>query len=411
MTEPALLYRIQRLQSEAKEDAEALLLKFVNETFPSLDVVSLTLRPQAISLNSFNGFLALGDGSQLFFKTHVEQDNVISEYYNAEMLAAAGYPVIRPLYSSKRSDQQLLIYPIIHAPSVFDVARSAELAGAFGSEDVQRLIEAQIRSDEELLRCYQASFQPRASSDPNAPIHQLFWHRLTGGRFERFYNDYANFTLPHGDFQSSAVFRVQWQINDSDYTNSLTELVGRAIKLLDPAETQEATIIGHGDAHNGNVFLTEAGLVYFDPAFAGRHSPLLDLVKPLFHNVFAMWMYFPDEESARFDITADEQDGRWHIRHNYDLNPLRRVFFDSKFDRVFIPVLQHLKAQHALQPDWRECVKLALMCCPLLTMNLTAFPPKIALLGLCFTVEMGAESGGVRSFIDQALDRAEAALA
>lgn len=411
MTEPALLYRIQRLQFEAKEDAEALLLEFVRGTFSSLNVVSLTLRPQAISLNSFNGFLTLADGSQLFFKTHVEQDSVISEYYNAEMLAAAGYPVILPLYSSKQSDQQLLIYPVIHSPSVFDVARNAEVTGAFGSEDVQRLTEAQVISDEELLRCYRASFQPRALSDPNAPIDQLFWHRLTGGRYERFYNDYANFSLPHGDFLSSSIFNVQWRINDCDYTNSLDELVKRATTLLAPAFIQEATIIGHGDAHNGNVFLTENGLVYFDPAFAGRHSPLLDLVKPLFHNVFAMWMYFPEEESAHLDITIDERDSKWHIRHNYSLNPLRRMFFDSKFDRVFIPVLQLLKDHQALRPDWREYVKLALMCCPLLTMNLTAFPPPIALLGLCFAVEMGAESAGVRSFIDQALDRAEAALA
>ncbi len=410
MTEPALLYRIQRLQFEAKEDAEALLLSFVNETFPSLDVVAVTLRPQAISLNSFNGFLTLADGSQLFFKTHVEQDNVISEYYNAEMLAVAGYPVILPLYSSKQSDQQLLIYPVIRAPSVFDVARSAEVTGAFESEDVQRLIEAQINSDDELFRRYRASFQPRASSDSNAPIHQLFWHRLTGGRFERFYNDYTNFNLPHGNFPSSTVFKVKWQINNSDYANSLIELVSRAITLLDPAATQESTVIGHGDAHNGNVFLTETGLVYFDPAFAGRHSPLLDLVKPLFHNVFAMWMYFPEEESTRFDITIDERDGTWHIRHNYSLNPLRQMFFDSKFERVFIPALRLLKAQNALRADWREQVKLALMCCPLLTMNLTTFPPKIALLGLCFAIEMGAESSGIRSFIDQALDRAEVAL-
>jgi hypothetical protein len=411
MTQSTLLYRIQRLQFEAKQDAEALLLAFVNETFPSLNVVEVTLRPQAISLNSFNGFLTLNDGTQLFFKTHVEQDNVISEYYNAEMLAAAGYPVIQPLYSSKQSNQQLLIYPIVHAPSVFDVARSAETIGEFGSEDVQRLTSLQNQSDEDLLRCYQLSFQPRASSDPNSPIHQLFWHRLTGGRFARFYNDYANFHLPHGNFVSSSVFRAHWIINGSDYANSLDELVERAIAVLDPSAHQEATIIGHGDAHNGNVFLTEQGLTYFDPAFAGRHSPLIDLVKPLFHNVFAMWMYFPDQENARLDISITERDGKWEVKHNYTLNPLRKMFFESKFERVFVPMLKFLKVQSSLRPDWREQVKLALMCCPLLTMNLAAFPPEISLLGLCFAVEMGAESSAIRSFIDQALDRAEAALA
>lgn len=410
MTEPALLYRIQRLQFEEKAEAEALLLAFVRDTFPTLNIVGLTLRPQVISLNSFNGFLALEDGSQLFFKTHVEQDNVISEYYNAEMLSEAGYRVIQPLYSSKQSDQQLLIYPIVHAPSVFDVARHAEIVGAFESDEVRRLIDAQNRSDDDLLECYKKSFQPSASSDSNAPIHQLFWHRITGGRLDRFYNDYANFRLPHGMFDAEAVFKAHWVINGSDYANSINDLVTRAAVILNPERREDMNIIGHGDAHNGNVFLTDEGLVYFDPAFAGKHSPLLDLVKPLFHNVFAMWMYFPEEERTALEISAVERNGKWHVHHNYRLNSLRQMFFDSKFERVFIPTLKLLKANNTLRADWREQVKLALMCCPLLTMNLTAFSPEISLLGLCFAVEMGAESSGQRSFIDQALDRAESAL-
>jgi hypothetical protein len=41
-------------------------------------------------------------------------------------------------------------------------------------------------------------------------------------------------------------------------------------------------------------------------------------------------------------------------------------------------------------------------------MNLTTFPPEIALLGLSFCVEMGAESDGTRSIIDMMLDAAAA---
>jgi hypothetical protein len=46
-------------------------------------------------------------------------------------------------------------------------------------------------------------------------------------------------------------------------------------------------------------------------------------------------------------------------------------------------------------------------------MNLTdseKFPPTISLLGLAMAVEMGAESQGKRSFIDQTLDDIEASL-
>jgi hypothetical protein len=411
MNDGGLLLRVQRLQFSAKSEAEALLLAFVRETFPQLDVIDLELRPQAISLNSFNGFLTLHDGSRLFFKTHIEHDNVISEYYNAEMLAAAGYPVIQPLYGSTHSGQQLLIYPIVDAPSVFDVARAIERAEAFDSPDAKHLVAAQHEADDELSRIYAASMelQPAAAAE-QSPVHQLFWHRLTGGRYERFYNDYAKFALPHGQFDARSVFGVHWAVNGSLYGESLITLVSRAIEVLHPAQS-EYTVIGHGDAHNGNVFLTDAGLVYFDPAFAGRHSPLLDLVKPMFHNVFAMWMYFPAEERDVLKIAVEVHGDTWTVSHDYANNALRRMFFESKLERAFIPALNLLHKNGGLRSDWREQFKLALMCCPLLTMNLTAFPPEIALLGLCFAVQMGAESMGERSMIDAALDRAASALA
>src|SRR5262245_48472243 len=123
-----LLQRIQALQFNDKTAAENLLLGFIRQTFP-LDVVAVELRPLAVSLNSFNGFLTLADGKRLFFKTHTEPDNVIGEYYNAATLAGAGYPVIQPLYSSTEAGKQLLIYEVIDSPSVFDVAWEIENHG------------------------------------------------------------------------------------------------------------------------------------------------------------------------------------------------------------------------------------------------------------------------------------------
>lgn len=405
MSENTLLFRIQRLQFSARDEAEALLLAFVQDTFPQLDVVRLNLRPQATSLNSFNGFLHLVDGLQLFFKTHVEQDNVIGEYYNAEMLAEAGYPVIQPLYSSTSAGQQLLIYPMIDAPPVFDVARQIENTGNFGDAAFAALSDAQNASDDALYQCYLRSLDT-ISTQKNLlqPIHQLFWHRLTGGRLERFYGDETRFVLPHGEFSNADVFDAHWKINGIVFPQSLKEVVEQAKSMLAPMR-EEISIIGHGDAHNGNVFQMPDGLVYFDPAFAGRHAPLLDLVKPLFHNAFAMWMYFPEQERDKLSIKVEiDANGIWCIEHDYQLNPLREMFFTSKFERVLRPIHAILKAQNALSEDWRERLKLALMCCPLLTMNLTGFNPEIALLGLCHAVEMGMESQSQRSYLDAMLD-------
>lgn len=405
MSDQDLLLKIQRLQFTERGEAEALLLSFVRETFPQLDIISLELRPLAISLNSFNGFLTLGDNSRLFFKTHTEQDNAISEYYNAEMLDAAGYPVVRPLYSSTSAGQQLLIYPVIESPSVFDVARALEMNRTVNAT-LASLTSAQNASDDQLYHLYETTLAWQSAEDASkAAIHQLFYHRLTGGRLDRFYGDAVSMALPHQIINCDALKHVKWSINGSVYEKSLGNLIDEAVKVLQPAQAA-SSIIGHGDAHNGNVFYEGDSLRYFDPAFAGRHHPLLDLVKPIFHNVFAMWMYFRDEERARFNISVDVQGDVWHITHDYVVNPVRQMFLQSKFQRTLTPTLQLLKQRGWLQEKWRRQIKLALMCCPLLTLNLTSFPPEIALLGLSFCIQMGDESRGVRSVIDTLLDAA-----
>jgi hypothetical protein len=103
-----ILQQIRDMQYTDKSGAETLLLSFIRENFP-FEVRSLELTPLAVSLNSFNGFMTLSDGSRRFFKTHTETDTVISEYYNAEMLADVGYPVIQPVFKSTEPGKQLLV--------------------------------------------------------------------------------------------------------------------------------------------------------------------------------------------------------------------------------------------------------------------------------------------------------------
>ncbi|MEM6282672.1 MAG: hypothetical protein AAF787_10805, partial [Chloroflexota bacterium] len=397
--------------------AEALLAGFIGRTFP-LDVHSVQLRPSAISLNSFNGFLTLADGTRLFFKTHTESDNVIGEYYRASVLADTGYPVIQPVYSSTTAGEHLLIYEVIDDPSVFDVAWEIENGNNKHFEALKR---AQNQSDDELLQLYNATLDAQNAADASeAPVHQLFHHRLTKGRLERFYgplpgmvpadNTIFDVKLP-GRTEAMPVARaVKWTINGQQYEESLDDIITRAIALLEPAQAGPV-VTGHGDAHNGNVFLTLSqpapSLLYFDPAFAGQHHPLLDLTKPLFHNVFAMWMYFPAEIAARTQIELKRTDDRWHVTHDFVLPPVREMFLESKVERVLVPVLQKLKSMGKLREDWQDYLKAALFCCPFLTMNLadsSRFPPEIALLGLCIAVEMGSWSTGQRSRIDRVLD-------
>jgi hypothetical protein len=415
-----LLQQVQSLQFTDKVSAENLLLDLIRELFP-LDVKQVELRPLAVSLNSFNGFMTLTDGQRLFFKTHTEPDSVIGEYYHSATLSDAGYPVIKPLYSSTEWGKQLLIYEVIDDPSVFDVSWAIENRK---SDDLDALTRAQQAADDHLFTLYQQTLAMQSADEASeAGVHQLFYHRLTGGRLERFYGPLPGRSgsdviihLPQGDYLMSELRQVQWEINGQHYHDTLDDLIDRAVGLLQPRQAGPS-IIGHGDAHNGNVFFRAADggyeLIYFDPAFAGRHHPLLDLTKPLFHNVFAMWMYFPQEKATQLEISMSADNHRWHVDYDYTLHPVREMFLSSKVERVLIATLVELKHRGWLRDDWRAYLKAALFCCPLLTMNLAdrkKFPPAISLLGLAMAIEMGAESRGERSSIDQLFDDVEAKL-
>ena len=368
-----------------------------------------------MSLNSFNGVLTLADGQRLFFKTHTEPDNVIGEYYRAELLAGAGYPVIQPVFASNEAGRQLLIYEVIDDPSVFDVAWEIET----GTSDLlPALTTAQNRADDALLEVYLKTLQHQSAEDAaQAAVHQLFFHRLTGGRLTRFYGtsgDDIQVELPGKTTTMAEMRRVKWVINGQHYHETLDGLIDRAVHLLQPAQSGPA-VIGHGDAHNGNVFFRrqEQTLLYFDPAFAGAHHPLLDLTKPLFHNVFAMWMYFPQVKHEQTNITLQSEGGVWRVEHGYALHPVREMFLRSKVERVLLPILLELQERGWLRRDWRDYLKAALLCCPFLTLNLAdhdKFSPKIRLLGLSMAVEIGAESHTQRSLIDRLLDDVEGHL-
>lgn len=408
-----ILQQIRDLQFKDKSGAEALLLSFIQENFP-LGVVSLELTPLAVSLNSFNGFMTLADGQRQFFKTHTETDTVIDEYYNAGMLSNLGYPIIQPVFKSTEPGKQLLVYEVIQDKSVFDVAWEIETQD---DSDLSALTIAQNRTDDELLNFYHQSLTTQSAENATkSPIHQLFYHRLTGGRLDRFYGDGTSVSLPDDLHTMQEVRQVNWIINGQEYNETLEDIIQRAIKLLNPAQADVA-VIGHGDAHNGNVFFqkekTPPDLLYFDPAFAGTHHPLLDLTKPLFHNVFAMWMYYPEEKRDSTSISLKIEGNTWQIDYEYSLPEVRHMFLRSKVEHTLIPILSHLKANNQLREDWRTYLKVALFCCPLLTMNLAdndKFPPEITLLGLAMSIEMGSESHKQRSLIDSVLDEVEKSI-
>ncbi len=395
-----ILQEIQTLQFKDKGKAEALLLSFIRQNFP-FDIASVSLRPSAVSLNSFNGIMTLNDGKRFFFKSHTEFDTIINEYYHAELLANAGYPIIQPIFKSTDVGKQFLVYELIESQSVFDIAWELENSPNPDERPIWGMLEsAQYAADDMLFELYKKTFQKDVNTE-NAPIHQLFYHRLTGGRLKRFYGlqeSTKGFKVDDVAISMEALWNAKWVINGNSYDKSLNDLVVRATELLRPQRSGPA-IIGHGDAHNGNVFLiveeNQPKLYYFDPAFAGLHHPVLDLVKPMFHNVFAMWMYYPKEIAHRLKVDISYSRGEIRMNHDYRPHAIRNLFWRSKVDKTLIPTLSLLKEAGALPSSWIDFFRSALACCPLLTMNLadlSRFPPEISLLGFAMTLEMGFEN-------------------
>ncbi len=426
------LATIQRLQFSEREKAERLLQRwFVRHM--NLATESVTLTPKAVSLNSFNGFYRSA-GEEYFFKTHVEEQGVLAEYYHAELLHQVGYNIVRPLRTLHEEGQQMVIYPVVHWPVMFDLMRAVETGNA-GDITLEALALAEQRECERLLEIYCSTFAFSTEEEhARAPIHQLFWHRLAGSRFKSYYAG-KHIRLPGGTGPGEGclsfddVLSYRWIINGTPYERTLGELVERAKEALHPARAA-TTVIGHGDAHFGNVFLqqapqgereeqrgqgdrkgrpyispvsghpgmptanTEPRYLYFDPAFAGRHTPLLDVIKPLFHNVFATWMYFPYDVARELHLSVTIRDATLIIEHDHALTPVRQAILQTKIENLLMPLVAELRSHDTLPGDWLEMTRLALMCCPLLTINLLdeeRLPPSIGWLGLSQAVQMGNE--------------------
>ncbi|WP_052889109.1 HAD family hydrolase [Thermogemmatispora carboxidivorans] len=399
LAEVERLETIQRLQFEARAKAERLLrLWFVRQ----LDLLTeqVTLTPRPVSLNSFNGTYEQ-DGERYFFKTHVEEQGTLSEYYHAELLHEAGYNMVLPLRVVRQEGRQMVIYPLVRWPVMFDLMRAVE-TGAPAPISTETLVAAERRACERLLEIYRATGRfSSADEHATAPVHQLFWHRLTGGRLSSFYRGQALPLLgPAGLSQDELRFedllRCRWVVNGELFSRTLGELLEEAQERLHPRQAA-MTIIGHGDAHFGNVFLEhERDYLYFDPAFAGRHAALLDVVKPLYHNVFASWMYFPRETASTLTLSVVLRRGsdgeRLEVTHSYQPAPIRQAILATKLRTLLRPLLAWLKDEGALPTDWERWLALALLCCPLLTINLLdrgRIPTTVCWLGLAQAVALG----------------------
>lgn len=320
------------------------------------------------------------------------------EYYDAQVMHQAGYNIVLPIRTIQEYGQQMVIYPVIRWPEMFNLMRSCDTEGDTRGITAKQLVAAEQQECQRLLEIYDKTLTlSSAQENAQAKIYQLFWHRLAGERLQDFY---MGKQVPFPSQEGGSISFVEllsyhWVVNGKPITldgelPTLGMLIERGKQVLNP-ERDFWTAVGHGDAHFGNVFL-EAGkhYLYFDPAFAGHHSPLLDLVKPFFHNVFAMWMYFGPDVARELEISVVLRGDTIYIEHTYDLPPIRQAMLEIKRDCLLKPLLALMKRHGVLPEDWRQILRSALLCCPLLTIDLLKrLPVSVCWLGLSQVMQMG----------------------
>jgi phosphoglycolate phosphatase-like HAD superfamily hydrolase len=416
---PALLLHldsltvIQQMQFSRRKLAEQLLrLWFARHMDRSVQLLRLT--PGEGSLNGFYQ----SDGQEFFFKTHGESHGALYEDNRSGLLEAAGYHVVRPAQLLREKELQMAAYPTVKWPLMLDLIRALETGQQLPAGLTARtLIEVEEHECAHILAIYQRTLQTDQTPH-SAPIHQLFWHGLSGTRLQTLYAG-KTLPLPGGSQLTACSFadieRYHWTINGRTHTYSLGELITQAREVLHP-DRARASIVGHATAHCGNVLLereqpdsstSTSGAPYryllLDPAFAGRHAPLLDLVKPLYHNVFATWMYFPAEVAPNLNLRIQLRGEQVHLEQNDSLSPIRLALLRTRYEKLLMPLVTWLEGQHALPEEWQKFLHLALMCCPLLTVNLcemTQISPAISWLGLAQAVQLG--NSGLAPWLEQA---------
>ncbi|GAB4172421.1 MAG: hypothetical protein OHK0024_08800 [Thalassobaculales bacterium] len=395
-------------------EAEGELAAFIAATF-SLDVAGVEIRRDGYSLNSQNGFVTLADGRSLFFKFHQEEgeEATLEEYYRAELLVEAGFPVTRPVLVSRTPGRQILLYDRIDAPRLADLCKQQEASG--DTRLAARLVAAQRQLEEVVLAAYRRSLH---LAPPGAwaaePVQRLFFDRLVepgapdvlAGRVARFYFG-REIRLPGATLSFEQLAGLRWEIDGRRYAQTLGELFHLAHRRLHPAaHGVYPAVTAHGDAHNANVWLKGDALELFDPAFAGRHVPaLLAEVKTTFHNIFAhpLWLYYPAEAQARYRPSCRVEGDTIHATLDWELSPLRRAFLAAKAGLMWRPLLAELKQRGWLGPSWQAILRAALFCCPTLVMDLTAreapedplaHNPASSLIGFAVAVMMGSPPVG-----------------
>jgi len=113
--------------------------------------------------------------------------------------------------------------------------------------------------------------------------NQLFYKRLIGARYKTYYGQTKN--------SLSSYFDHRIELNGKLLPRSINEIVNGIIdKFQNPRTDNVKALLGHGDAHHGNIILNK-NIWFIDSEYAGFMPPYMELAKP-YYNDFIGTLFF-----------------------------------------------------------------------------------------------------------------------
>jgi hypothetical protein len=284
----------------------------------------------AFSSNSRSGRLATTDTPSrltgLFWKACSNQLAEIS----GSIMAQCFFPRVQHPRMSSTGE---LVYDWFQGSSQAELRLSYLTSTQRIEEQRSVIIFAELKKAEDTLRAWRLSINENGFH-PRPTIHRFFYERLRDCRLDTFYNSGVKISgqcLSFKEFSESPLV-----INGVQY-RSLSTLLKQAEVVLAPDQDWGASsIFGLGDGHGGNVMIGTSTLssrsreiLYVDYEVAGFHSPILDIAKPLYNDVFFNILYEDLLNNPRYIVTSFIHN-QIIIDFDSELDPLSRAIFEIK---------------------------------------------------------------------------------
>ena len=103
-------------------------------------------------------------------------------------------------------------------------------------------------------------------------------------------------------------------------------------------------------------------------------------------------MYFPKDIANNMDFNIEITDGKIKVDYSNVFPSVRKELYDVKKATLLNSLLSLLLEKGESIVEMKQKIDLALMCCPLLTLNLMdtkRFPTEISWLGFALCLQMG----------------------